>query len=106
MKAEIQNLQGQLNQDNTSGRTRRKVMGNPSEWQAKPKFKKPMPSDFGQFITTQKAQIEEEDTLANQGIYTPGWLLRNFDSFKAAKEHFGIAAKSWQKLADKLNDRN
>lgn len=55
---------------------------------------------------TQKTQQLEEDKLARQGIYQPGWLQRNFDSFQAAKEHFGVTAKSWQKLADKLNEKN
>ena len=54
----------------------------------------------------EQAQIEEEDKLARQGIYTPQWLQRNFNSFKAAKEHFGMTARSWQKLAEKLNQKN
>lgn len=54
----------------------------------------------------EQAQIEEGDRLARQGIYTPEWLQQNFDSFKVAKDHFGIAAKSWQKLAEKLNEKS
>jgi len=54
----------------------------------------------------EKSQQLEEDKLARQGIYTPGWLQRNFDSFQGAKDHFGVAAKSWRKLADKLNEKN
>ncbi len=182
MKAEIQNLQGQLNQNNTSSITRKKVVGN--QW-------------LGQIITTQKKldacnvvkriiqsvgynseliQLTDavdycnihlhnfkelilvrlyfndesnlafgipqvkgtenrysintlrglsskkvliverlefllvsagiEDKLARQGIYTPGWLQRNFDSFQRAKDYFGVTAKSWQKLAYKLNQQN
>jgi len=49
------------------------------------------------------ARREDEDQLATQGIYTVGWLQRNFDSFKAAKDHFGIRAKSWTKLVERLN---
>lgn len=47
----------------------------------------------------------EEDRLAKEGTYTVGWLQRNFDSFKAAKEHFGIRTKSWATLAEKLNQK-
>lgn len=48
-------------------------------------------------------QIDKDNELAEQGTYTVDWLQRNFDSFKVAKEHFSISARSWGKLAEKLN---
>lgn len=40
-----------------------------------------------------------------QTVYTVEWLQEKFESFQAAKDHFGIAARSWQKLAEKLNSK-
>jgi serine/threonine-protein kinase len=48
-------------------------------------------------------KIEEEDCLAKQEIYTVGWLQRNFSSIKAAKEHFGVRARSWEALAERIS---
>lgn len=54
----------------------------------------------------EQVQIDEENRLADQGVYTPEWLQRNFSSFKSAKEHFGVTARSWGKLAEKLNEKS
>jgi hypothetical protein len=51
-------------------------------------------------------QQQKDEELAKQGIYTVDWLQRNFDSFAAAKEHFGVRAKSWQKLADAISQQS
>jgi serine/threonine protein kinase len=61
------------------------------------------PECLAQEEAAESAQEAEEDRLAAEGTYTVGWLQRNFDSFKAAKEHFGIRARSWAKLAERLN---
>ncbi|MGA1408363.1 MAG: protein kinase domain-containing protein [Prochlorotrichaceae cyanobacterium] len=60
------------------------------------------PDCLAQQQAAEKAQKQKEDELAQQGVYTVEWLQRNFDSFSEAKDHFGIRAKSWQKLADAL----
>ena len=62
---------------------------NPEHWQPQPE--------------AEQAQIDHDNELAEQGTYTVDWLQRNFDSFKVAKEHFGLSARSWKKLAEKLN---
>ncbi|MFN4875299.1 MAG: hypothetical protein ACK5GT_02370 [Aphanizomenon sp.] len=36
-------------------------------------------------------------------MYTLEQLKNQYKKFKAAKEHFGVKAVSWQKLCDKLN---
>ena len=61
------------------------------------------PECLAQEEAAESAQEAEEDRLAAEGTYTVSWLQRNFDSFKAAKEHFGIRARSWAKLAERLN---
>ncbi len=61
---------------------------------------------LAQELAAEAAQQAEEDQLATQGIYTVGWLQRNFSSFKAAKEHFDTPARSWAKLAETLNARS
>ncbi|MBE9136936.1 protein kinase [Nodosilinea sp. LEGE 07088] len=61
------------------------------------------PECLAQEEAEETARNAEEDRLATDGIYTVGWLQRNFDSFQAAKEHFGVRAKSWTKLAERLN---
>ncbi|MGB6013237.1 MAG: hypothetical protein WBG32_00765, partial [Nodosilinea sp.] len=63
------------------------------------------PECLAQEEAEEAAQREEENRLANEGTYTVGWLQRNFDSFKAAKENFGIRTKSWATLAEKLNQK-
>ena len=61
---------------------------------------------LAQELAAEAAQQAEEDQLATQGIYTVGWLQRNFSSFRAAKEHFDTPARSWAKLAENLNARS
>ncbi len=63
------------------------------------------PDCLAQEEAAEAAQQQKDDELAKQGVYTVEWLQRNFDSFSAAKDHFGIRARSWQKLADALSQQ-
>ena len=62
------------------------------------------PECLAQEEAAESAQEAEEDRLAAEGTYTVSWLQRNFDLFQSGQRTiFGIRARSWAKLAERLN---